>query len=72
MTDSTGTRRVEVHFTNDDEALVLELDPRADGHEVDGLIDALEALNVDDAEARLQQTPTGARAIARLGSHQRW
>jgi hypothetical protein len=72
MTDSTGTRRVEVHFTTDDEALVVEVDEGDDGHEVDGLVDALEAVTVDEAEERLQQASTGARPIRRLGSYHRW
>jgi hypothetical protein len=72
MSDEMQTRRLEVHFTTDDEALVVELDEDSDGHDVDELIDALDAVNVDDAEELLRQSAAGTRPIGRLGSHRRW
>ena len=74
MSDSGAddTRRVEVHFAGDDHALVLELSENAEAEDVDELIDALEAVDINDAEHRLRRTSTGARPIGRLGSYRRW
>jgi hypothetical protein len=74
MSDSNpdDTRRVEVHFALDDQALVLEISESAEGQDVDELIEALQAADIDDAEHRLQRTATGAKAIGRLGSYRRW
>ena len=70
MSDSSsdGTRRVEMHFALDDQALVLEVSEDPDGDDVDQLIGALEAIDIDDAEHRLRRTSTGPTAIGRLGS----
>lgn len=66
------SRRLEVHYTDDDAALVLEVSEEPDAEDVDELIGALRAIDIDDAEARLRREPTGPRAIGRLGSHRRW
>jgi hypothetical protein len=74
MSDSTPdhTRRVEVHFALDDQALVLEVSENAESEDVDQLLDALEAVDINDAEHRIQRTSTGAKTIGRLGSYRRW
>jgi hypothetical protein len=65
-------RRLEVHYTDDDAALVVEVSEEPDAEDVDELIGALRAIDIDDAEDRLRRQPTGPRAVARLGSHRRW
>jgi hypothetical protein len=72
MSEMSEVRRLEVHFTTEDEALVVELDDGADGREVDQIIGALHADNPDAAEEILRETATGARPIGRLGSYRRW
>ena len=70
MSDSTvdHARRVEVHFALDDEAMVLEISEDPDGEDVDQLIGALHATDIDEAERRLGRTATGPRPVGRMGS----
>ena len=74
MSDATAddARRLEVHFTRDDEALVVEVSGDPDADDVAELIGALEATDVDEAEQRLQRTRSGPKAVGRLGSYRRW
>lgn len=72
MSEMSDVRRLEVHFTTEDEALVVELDDDGDRREVDEIIGALDADNADAAEEMLRETATGARPIGRLGSYRRW
>jgi hypothetical protein len=66
-----GARRVEVHFASDDEAMVLELSEDPDGNDVDQLIGALHATDINDAERRLGGTTAGPRPIGRIAPHRR-
>jgi hypothetical protein len=68
MTDSTvdDSRRLEVHFALDDEAMVLELSEDPDSEDVDELIGALHASDIDEAERRLGRTPRGPRSLGRV------
>jgi hypothetical protein len=72
MSEMSEFRRLEVHFTTEDEALVVELDDDGDRPEVDEIIGALDADNPDAAEKILRETATGPRPIGRLGSYRRW
>ena len=72
MSPSTGdARRVEVHFSTDDQALVLELNEDPGGDDVDGLMEALHAANIDDAERGLLATTTGPTPIGRMDGRHR-
>jgi hypothetical protein len=70
MSDSTVDhgRRVEVHFALEDAAMVLELDEVPHGEDVDELIGALHASDIDEAERRLASTASGPRPVGRMGS----
>jgi hypothetical protein len=74
MSDPTAdsARRLEVHYAEDDAALIVEVNEDPDNEDVEELIAALQAVDVDAAEDRLRSTRTGPRAIGRLGSYRRW
>jgi hypothetical protein len=60
-------RRIEVHFADHDQAMVLELREDPDRRDVESLIGALEARDIDEAERQLARRDDGPRAIARIG-----
>ena len=74
MSDPTAdhARRLEMHYADDDAPLVVEVNEDPEDEDVDELIAALQAVDVEAAEDRLRRTPTEPRAIGRLGSYRRW
>ena len=68
MSDTSADegRRVVVHFALEDEAMVLELNEDPDGDDVDELIGALHASDIDEAERRLGATTGGPRPVGRV------
>ena len=62
-------RRIEVHFADHDQAMVLELSEDPDRRDVETLIGALEANDIDEAERRLARRDDGPREVARIGRY---
>jgi hypothetical protein len=56
------TRRVEVHFALEDEALIIDVED-GDASAVDDLLKALDAADVDEAEGLLQERAFSANRM---------
>jgi hypothetical protein len=62
-------RRIEVHFADHDQAMVLELSADPDRRDVETLIGALEANDIDEAERQLARRQDGPREVGRIGRY---
>jgi hypothetical protein len=73
MNDATAehSRRLEILFAQEDEAIVLDVSENPDAAQVATLIKALEASSINEAESRLRGIATGAKPSRRFGSHRR-